>query len=437
MMLKTTLEKLFPKSRVTSLLGDSAWQFGEMGIRMLLNLVVGALVARHLSTTGFGILSYVAAIVTFVFPLVKLGLDAVIVREISVSPEQSGPILKAATRITTLSGIVGALGILVFAYFGGHERDISVALAVGSIACLANPLGMYYGVLKANFYSGKIARFRIVLAFVFAAVRLAFVFGGAGPMAFVACVVAEEMISNLICYILCKRYSLLSGSHEDGDWKHRVKPLLVAGFPLMLSFVLIGIYSRLDVVMLEHMKGIRETGIYSAGFKISELWNCIPGIFVGTFLPHFAKLRVSEPEIFLRTIRRFAAGFFWGSLCIVVFTILASSLLVKILFGPDYLEAVPVLRIHVLCFPGVCLGGLLGYWYILEDKSSLLAFASAIGLLINAIINYFLIPHYGASGAAAATAISYSLSVCAPLVCFPTTRKMAITVFQGIILQIR
>ena len=255
-------------------------------------------------------------------------------------------------------------------------------------------------------------------------------------MAFIGCVVVEEIISNLICYILCRRYSILGEACKTGEWKSRVKPLLSAGFPLMLSFVLIGIYSRLDVVMLEHMKGLRVTGIYSAGYKISELWNCIPGIFVGTFLPHFAKIRVSEPELFLRTIRRFAAAFFWGGLCIVAFTILSSGLLVKLLFGADYLEAIPVLRIHVLCFPGVCLGGLLGYWYILEEKSHLLAFASLVGLVINIIINYLLIPSYGAVGAAAATAISYSLSVCAPLIFFRSTRIMAKTAFQGMILRI-
>jgi len=437
MQLLKKLQGFIPQSRVKGLLTDSVWQFSEMGVRMGLNLVVGALIARHLSTAGFGMLNYVAAVITFVFPLVKLGLDTVILREIAVHPEKSGPILTAATRITSISGILGAAAIMIFAFAGGHDHDLTWALAVGALACIGNPLGVYYGVLRANFHSGTIAKFRIVLAIVFAAIRLGLVFGGAHAMAFVATVVAEEIVSNVICYILCRRYSILGTRDDSPEWKARVKPLITAGFPLMLSFILIGVYSRLDVVMLEHMRGMTATGIYAAGYKISELWNCIPGIFVGTFLPHFAKLRVSEPEAFHRIMRRFAAGFFWGSLGIVLFTVLAAPLLVKWLFGPDFLAAIPALRLHVLCFPAVCMGGLLGHWYILEEKPFYLVFASIVGLVVNAGFNYIWIIPYGAAGASAATALSASINVVAPLICFPQTRLMAKTAFQGILLRIR
>jgi len=436
MQLLKKLQHFIPQSRVKGLLTDSVWQFGEMGIRMGLNLVVGALIARHLSTVGFGMLNYVAAVVTFVFPLVKLGLDTVILREIAVHPEKIGPILKAATRVTSLSGTLGAAGIIIFAFFGGHEADLKWALAVGAMACIGNPLGVYYGVLKANFHSGTIARFRIVLAFVFAGIRLALVFGGAHAMAFVATVVAEEIVSNVICYILCRRYELLGLVGDSAEWRSRVKPLVAAGFPLMLSFILIGVYSRVDVVMLEHMLGMKATGIYAAGYKISELWNCIPGIFVGTFLPHFAKLRISEPEAFHRIMRRFAAGFFWGGLGIVAFTVLAAPLLVRWLFGPDFLDAIPALRLHVLCFPAVCMGGLLGHWYILEEKPFYLVFASIVGLIVNVAFNCIWILPYGAAGASAATALSATINVVAPLICFPKTRLMAKTALQGILLRI-
>ncbi|MFT4175826.1 MAG: flippase [Luteolibacter sp.] len=437
MQLLRKFQAFIPQSRTRGLLTDSVWQFSEMGVRMGLNLVVGALIARHLSTAGFGMLNYVAAVITFVFPMVKLGLDTVILREIAVHPEKTGPVLKAATRVTSFSGILGAAGILAFAFSGGHDRELAWALAVGALACIGNPLGVYYGVLKANFYAGTIARFRIVLAVVFAIIRLGLVFAGAQAMAFVAAVVVEEIVSNVICYILCRRYSLLGSLGDSLEWKAKVKPLVSAGFPLMLSFLLIGIYSRVDVVMLEHLRGMTDTGIYAAGYKISELWNCIPGIFVGTFLPHFAKLRVGEPEAFLRIMRRFAAGFFWGGLCIVGFTVLAAPVLVRWLYGADFLDAIPALRLHVLCFPAVCMGGLLGHWYILEEKPFYLVFASIVGLIVNVGFNYLWIVPYGAAGASAATALSASINVVAPLICFPRTRLMAKTALQGIFLRLR
>lgn len=430
------LARLFPGGRVRSLLGDSAWQFAEMGVRMSLNLFVGAWIARHLTASGFGMLSYVAAVLTFVFPLVKLGIDAVVLREISTHPEKTGALLRAATLITGVSGMTGAMAMLLFAAFGNHDRVLALSLGIGSLALLGNPLGVYFQILKANFLMGLVARWRMGLAFAAAGAKLYFLWQGAGVMAFVGCVVAEEITSNVICYVLCKKRSLLNMKAEASDWKSQIGPLLSGGFPLMLSFLLISIYSRLDVLMIEHLKGMRATGIYSAAYKISELWNCIPGILVGTFLPHFAKLRAENPTRFLRTMRRFSATFFWGAVCVIGFTWFAAPLLIKVLFGPDFLAAIPALRFHVLCFPGVCLGGLLSHWYIIENKSVLLVIASGAGLVVNALLNWIWIPAYGAAGAAAATAVSATVSVCVPPVCFPACRGMARTALSGIFLRL-
>lgn len=436
MSFSARLQSFLPQARVKGLLADSAWQFGEMGLRIGLNLFVGALIARHLSTDGFGTLSYVAAVITFVVPFVKLGLDQIILREISLAPENSAEILRTAGRAMWAAAIVGTLGILAYAGAAGHPRELALALVVGSAACLASPAGVYYQVLKANFHAGEIARWRIALALAAAAVKLALVFSGAGPMAFVACVVAEEAASNVICYVLARRLRLIRKDAAVAAEKTQLRPLLAAGLPLMVSFALIGIYSRLDVVMLEHMKNMRETGIYSAAFKISELWNCIPGIFVGTFLPHFARQRISDPADFQRMMRRFAAAFFWCAIAVAGFTCAAAPWLVRWLFGPDFLGAIPALRLHVLCFPGVCLGGLIGHWYIIEGRAHLLAVASVAGLLVNAALNWLWIPHFGAAGAAAATAVSANVSVCVPLVLFPAVRHMVRTVLAGIFLRI-
>jgi O-antigen/teichoic acid export membrane protein len=204
----------------------------------------------------------------------------------------------------------------------------------------------------------------------------------------------------------------------------------------MLSFVLIAVYSRIDVIMIQAIRGVHETGLYASATRLSEIWHVIPGIMVGTFLPHFAQIRKADPERFLRTMRVFAAMFLWGSCAVILATTVAAPYLVGWLFGADFSAAVPMLKIHVWSFVAVCLGGLLGYWYILEEHSHYLLIASAVGLTSNVVLNYFLIPGYGGEGAAAATAISYTLSVLAPLVVSARARHMGATVLGGICLRI-
>lgn len=422
-----------PSTRVRRLLGDSAWQFGETFLRLALGLVVNALVARHLSTQGFGVFAYAVAVVGFVAPLARCGLDSVVARDVAAHPELAGGLLRSVLRITLLSGVAGTLLVVGFALFGGHEAALRTGLLVAAFGCLSTPLGIYQGVLKANFRSGALARVRIFLAVAFAAVRATGVYLGWGPAGFIGLTIVEEFCSHAVAFQLCRRHGLLArAAGQAAAWR----PLLAEGLPLMVSFLLIALYTRIDLLMVEHFHGARETGLYAAAARISEVWNMIPGIMVGTFLPHFAQIRAGDPERFLRSMRIFAAGLFWGSCAVIVVNQLAAPYLVAILFGADFAGAVPMVKWYVLSFVAVCLGGLLSYWYILEKLNGYLMLASVVGLVVNVVLNLFLIPRSGGSGAAQATAISYTLSVLAPLCVSSQARRMAANVVRGMLLRI-
>jgi polysaccharide transporter, PST family len=98
------------------------------------------------------------------------------------------------------------------------------------------------------------------------------------------------------------------------------------------------------------------------------------------------------------------------------FTFLARPI-VQVLFGHAYLAAVPVLQVHVWSTIAVFLGVASTQWLLAEGLQFVSLIATAIGLLANLLLNFFLIPAYGALGAAIATTISYTLVVFAgPLV---------------------
>jgi|GEM_PF-2056201 len=431
---REALASVAPGKRVRGLLGDSAWQFGETGFRVVIGLFVGALVARHLSTAGFGVLSYAVAVVGFVVPLSRLGLDSIVARDVAAHPERSAALIAAVLRVTLVSGLCGMLLVLSFAFLGDHGAVLRMGLAVASIAGLTTSLGVFQGVLKANFHAGALSRFRVVIAMVFALGRVGVVYADGSVSAFIAMLVLEEAASHGVAYLLCRKHGLLT-KPAAGETV-RIGPLLAEGFPLMLSFVLIAFYSRIDVIMIQAIRGVQETGLYAAATRVSEVWHMIPGIMVGTFLPHFAQIRTSDPERFLRTIRAFAAMFFWGSCAVILVTTVAAPYFVGFLFGGAFSAAVPMVKIHVWCFIAVCLGGLLGYWYILEKLNHFLIIASAAGLTANIVLNFLLIPRYGGAGAAAATAISYTLSVLAPILVSSRARQMGATVLRGICLRI-
>jgi len=62
------------------------------------------------------------------------------------------------------------------------------------------------------------------------------------------------------------------------------------------------------------------------------------------------------------------------------------------------------------------------------------AATAAAGAVVNIVLNYFLIPHYGGLGAAIATVIAQIISAYAVGAFYPPTRKIFIHQTKGIIL---
>jgi O-antigen/teichoic acid export membrane protein len=80
------------------------------------------------------------------------------------------------------------------------------------------------------------------------------------------------------------------------------------------------------------------------------------------------------------------------------------------LYGVDYLGAGAVISIHVWAGVSVAIGSVWSKWLLLENRLSIGLYGHLIGVAINIILNFYLIPIYGISGAAFGTMFSYWLS---------------------------
>jgi O-antigen/teichoic acid export membrane protein len=86
----------------------------------------------------------------------------------------------------------------------------------------------------------------------------------------------------------------------------------------------------------------------------------------------------------------------------VCFTLLAFPI-VKILYGDEYLAAFPVIQIVVWYTSFSCMGSVRNIWILAEGKQSVLWIVNLSGALLNVVLNWMMIPYFGACGAAAAS----------------------------------
>lgn len=203
-----------------------------------------------------------------------------------------------------------------------------------------------------------------------------------------------------------------------------IKRMLSLGLVYAIALLIINLNYRIDVILLDNLSSAFETGIYSKGVSVTEyLWQ-IP-MLLSTVV--FARSAVSKDDkgFSLKVAQLLRLSFLvigCGALVLFVF----SKFIIILMYGEAFVNSVLVLNILL---PGVVL--LTIFKVINMDLSgkgkpwvSLKAMIPA--LIINIILNVVLIPEYGASGAAIASTISYSMAAMLFIVFYSIETKIPV-----------
>lgn len=90
---------------------NSGWMLIEYVVRAVAGLLVGVQVARYLGPQAFGMLNFSLAVVALASPVVHFGLDALVIKRLSIGLTSPSVLLGTVFRIRLLSGGAGFLAI--------------------------------------------------------------------------------------------------------------------------------------------------------------------------------------------------------------------------------------------------------------------------------------------------------------------------------------
>ena len=193
-------------------------------------------------------------------------------------------------------------------------------------------------------------------------------------------------------------------------WVRTSLPLLmIDGFTL---FIL-----NLDVLLLEYLRvSPAQIGIYFAALKTISLIAFVHFSISAVAMPRFAALHargeIAEIRHFLARMQKWC---FWPSALGAAFLLIAGEPLLW-LFGPDFVEAYPVmfilaagLLVRALAGPAQNLLAVSGH----QDKAAMILFAT---LLLNGSLGLALIPSLGIEGAAIAISAAFAFEAITTIV---------------------
>ena len=105
-------------------------------------------------------------------------------------------------------------------------------------------------------------------------------------------------------------------------------------------------------------------------------------------------------------------------------TICFSDFLISSLYGVEYKDAIPVLKIYIWATVFVSIGIVSSKWFILENLNKITLYRCIIGVIVNILLNFWLIPIFGIAGAAFSTVISQFIQSYFSNIFFSRTRKI-------------
>lgn len=206
-------------------------------------------------------------------------------------------------------------------------------------------------------------------------------------------------------------YPSLKGMRWKPDFKV-MAPMLKKALPFAMLTFLMGVYTKVDMVMIEQIlpNGATETNIYAAAFRLLEALNMAPILISGFLLPMLVRSIGNNAGlnqlvgVALRTIGSI------GGMAIAISYFNAEELM-QLMYPNSGAELVSIFQILILSFFPFCMMFVFGTLLTAAQEIKYLNQIAFAGAILNFGLNLFIIPHFGSLGAAYTTLFTQSFVV--------------------------
>lgn len=382
---------------------------GDLVLRII-GFLVFPIYAYVFSVEEFGVLALITATTGIVTLFAGLGMSMAVTRYYW---DQQ---MTAAVRPTVVSTGLAALfvwstSIVVLMLIGIFPaREIIVSrygvawplIFMGVVAVIPELVLQYcLNVLRLDFLPWKftlVSFFKNVFGVV---VGLLFVLlFDAGLWGLFAGGLAGAFVGAFIALVLIRRDLIIAFHWPTAKW------LVAFGYPFIFAGLAYWIFGSVDRWMLAELSSQTQIGLYSIAYKFAGVLVFVNSAFGQAWSPIALKLKRDDAEYRLAYSQVFSVWFFLLAITGSAIALFGNEVF-WLLSPREYWMAAPSLAPLVM---GVVLSGTTQITAIgisLENRTKLFATAAWATALTNVLLNFLLIPRWGAVGAAVATFLSY------------------------------
>lgn len=408
-------------------------RLGGRMAKIAASVIAFGLAARVLGGHTLGTFVTVFAFVQIFNTVANFGVDRILIRDLA-QPERELGGHTAFTHATVTIRLLIAIGIsglcATAAVVVGFEPDQIVAILFFLPYIVISAFGtngMYGSVLQARNDNNSIALASIVSAVVVVGGTVAVIFLHPTVNAFLAIYTISSLVDTAISAIASRRF-VRWGMSWNGT---QARYLLAESLPLAIGSAFVLVYGRIDIILLESIKGVDQAGLYGVAYKFYDVLSTVSATVMIVLFPGLARAYAESAEsgkrLYTQVFTLMAAIALPISFAVIVF----HPLLLTVLVGSGYETAAAALPGLMLAIALIFPSSVASYMLVVVRRQKWNLPMAVVASILNIGLNLLLIPRFGFVAAAWITAategfvIIFNLTVLAITTgMFPSPRKV-------------
>ena len=392
-----TADALEPPSFGRLAQGVSALTVAE-AVRVGVSAVLAIYLARRLGAASFGMWTFALAVAGYPLALVEAGLTWIGTRDVAAHPGSARALVARIVPLRLTLAIAGAAAVAACAFTltgPGLGRTV-VLLASASLLTMALTIDwVFYGLERRTI----VAVANVLKVTVFAALALAIVRRASLVWAVPLTQAAGESVAAALLWI---RFRSALAAPADGTPVIRMGELIRQAAPLTLSQFMraLTIWSAVTIL------GVRTTSAAVGQFGVAQRLTLLAGgfstLYFYGYVPLAARAALQGGRAITRLVRRSTALTALATVPFALGATLFAAPVVRVVFGPGYEGAAPVLRILAWTIPVSVFAGHFRHTLISLRQTRVDAIAVAIGAITTVVLNLALTGPLGLIGGAVA-----------------------------------
>ncbi len=357
--------------------------------------------ARVLMPDGIGAVNFLNSIISYIVLLTSLGIPMYAVKEVAKYRDNKVQRDKITIEIIILSTILclfGYIAVWALAEFVPQIHRQAALFYILSLTIVFTSIGVnwfYQGIEDFKFITVR----AIIIRTLAAGALFIFVRDSSDLLIYGIVTVGSTVGNNFINFVhLRKHISQKFIKLNEINIARHLKPSM----QVFILNLIISLYIQLNSIMLGFMSGDEAVGYFSAGTKISHIGLTIISSLGTVLLPRCSHLvKIGDRVGFASVINKSLNVTLALSFPMTAGLMILASPITMIFCGPEYFDSIPVLYLNAPVIIFVSLTNLMGIQILYPlDKINIVILSVSGAAILNLILNLFLIPPYGAIGAA-------------------------------------